>query len=102
MHAVCLRGPRTAENEQRRRLGLVQSAAHGASSCAKSAIRWRLAPAAGSRSGLFATEATFTDSSATIEVLGLSKRYEQRAAVDGLSFEVPAGQLLALVGESGS
>jgi len=43
-----------------------------------------------------------TDSRATIEVQGLSKRYEQRAAVEELSFDVPAGQLLALVGESGS
>ncbi|HEU4578935.1 MAG TPA: ATP-binding cassette domain-containing protein [Polyangiaceae bacterium] len=33
---------------------------------------------------------------------GLSKRYGQRAAVAGLSFELPAGQLLALIGESGS
>ncbi len=47
-------------------------------------------------------EVTFTDSSAAIEVHGLSKRYGQRAAVEGLSFEVRAGQLLALIGESGS
>ena len=44
----------------------------------------------------------FTASSIAIDVHRLSKRYEQRSAVEGLSFEVPAGQLLALIGESGS
>ncbi|MBZ5637825.1 MAG: ATP-binding cassette domain-containing protein [Acidobacteriia bacterium] len=37
-----------------------------------------------------------------IEVLGLSKRYPGGAAVDDVSFVVPAGEMLALVGRSGS
>jgi osmoprotectant transport system ATP-binding protein len=36
-----------------------------------------------------------------IEIHGLTKRYGTTLAVDALSFEVPAGSLLALVGESG-
>jgi len=37
-----------------------------------------------------------------IEVRNLVKRFGQFAAVDGVSFEVPSGQLVALLGPSGS
>ena len=37
-----------------------------------------------------------------IEVQGLSKQYHQLIAVDRLSFQVQAGQTLALIGTSGS
>ena len=37
-----------------------------------------------------------------IEVRNLSKRFGRFQAVDGVSFEVPAGQLVALLGPSGS
>ena len=37
-----------------------------------------------------------------IEVDGLCKRYDGRAVVDDVSFEVPAGELLVLLGGSGS
>src|SRR5260221_14144235 len=40
--------------------------------------------------------------SVAIAVRNLSKRFGSFQAVDGVSFEVPAGQLVALLGPSGS
>ena len=39
---------------------------------------------------------------AALEIAGLVKRYGSRAAVDGISFGVPRGQLLALLGTNGA
>src|SRR5437016_4717345 len=37
-----------------------------------------------------------------IRAEGLTKRYRGRAAVDGLSFEVPTGSVFGLLGENGA
>jgi ABC-2 type transport system ATP-binding protein len=39
---------------------------------------------------------------AVISAKGLSKRYGKRAAVDGISFEIPAGRIVGLIGPNGS
>src|SRR4051795_6798801 len=54
---------------------------------------WALRPDPGSESG---------DADVGIVVRNLAKRFGQFQAVDGVSFEVPAGQLVALLGPSGS
>jgi ABC-2 type transport system ATP-binding protein len=41
-------------------------------------------------------------SAAAVEVAGLAKRYRDLAAVDDVSFAVPAGQLLAMLGPNGA
>jgi ABC-2 type transport system ATP-binding protein len=40
--------------------------------------------------------------SAVISAKGLSKRYGKRTAVDGVSFEIPAGRIVGLIGPNGS
>ena len=38
----------------------------------------------------------------SLTVLGLTKRYQRTIAVDGLSFEVPRGEIVAIVGPNGA
>jgi ABC-2 type transport system ATP-binding protein len=40
--------------------------------------------------------------SAVISARNLSKRYKGKAAVDGISFEIPAGRIVGLIGPNGS
>jgi len=40
--------------------------------------------------------------SSVISAKGLSKRYGKRTAVDGISFEIPAGRIVGLIGPNGS
>ena len=49
-----------------------------------------------------APSGTPLDSQEVIEVEGLTKRYGERTAVEGLSFEVPRGQVLGFLGPNGA
>ena len=40
--------------------------------------------------------------SAVISARGLSKRYGKQVAVDNISFEIPAGRIVGLIGPNGS
>ena len=40
--------------------------------------------------------------SAVVQARGLSKRYGNQAAVDNISFEIPAGRIVGLIGPNGS
>jgi ABC-2 type transport system ATP-binding protein len=40
--------------------------------------------------------------SAIVSARGLTKRFGKRAAVDGISFEIPAGRIVGLIGPNGS